>query len=186
MHSSIYILISFLCLVAWCYGYTTFETTCSTPSISVNFVSSPDSRGTLNILWSCLATLLVCTWTIQHLNVPKHRTFPGAVHSPWYDFQGKLKRLWTNVKWMLFTLLAPEYILGKALGHRVVAECCKKRFKTVGINLTLTHVFYANMGGFVLTEQWPAFLSAQNIYRLRGIPCIKARISNIKTEELWD
>jgi hypothetical protein len=87
---------------------------------------------------------------------------------------------------MLFTLLAPEYILGKALGDRVVAECCKKRFKTVGINLTLTHVFYANMGGFVLTEQWPAFLSAQNIYRLRGIPCIKARISNIKTEELWD
>jgi hypothetical protein len=87
---------------------------------------------------------------------------------------------------MLFTLLAPEYILGKPLGDRVVAECCKKRFKTVGINLTLTHVFYANMGGFVLTEQWPAFLSAQNIYRLRGIPCIKARISNIKTEELWD
>ncbi|KAE9365107.1 hypothetical protein N431DRAFT_549410 [Stipitochalara longipes BDJ] len=54
-------------------AHTTFNLHCPGPEHSVNFVSSPDARGTLDILWSCLFTVLACTWTILHLNVPEQR-----------------------------------------------------------------------------------------------------------------
>jgi hypothetical protein len=37
-------------LAAFSQAYTTFDTTCSTPSTAVNYVSSADTRGTIDIL----------------------------------------------------------------------------------------------------------------------------------------
>lgn len=187
MHSATQTLLLSLYLMATCYGYSKFETTCSTPSNSVNFVSSPDSRGTLDILWSCLFTLVACTWTIQHLNVPEQRKGPAGDHGSWCDFKWTLKGFWTNLKWMIVTMLAPEYILGKALGDLVAAWLCRERMKDLAkedkVEWGLAHGFYANMGGFVgvsedelqneenqvnevMAEQIP--LSARSIYWLRN------------------
>ncbi|PYI07029.1 hypothetical protein BO78DRAFT_429302 [Aspergillus sclerotiicarbonarius CBS 121057] len=63
-------------LVAVANGYTTFDTTCTVPSSDINFVSAPNARSTLQILWSCLFTLLACTWTVLHLNVPQYHPKP--------------------------------------------------------------------------------------------------------------
>jgi hypothetical protein len=31
---------------------------------------SPNFRGTMDIIWSCLFTVFICVWTAVHLNVP--------------------------------------------------------------------------------------------------------------------
>jgi hypothetical protein len=73
MASKMLLVLLFLFLATGSHAYTRFDTTCTLPTVLVNFVSSPDSRGTLDILCSCLFTIIACTWTIQHLNIPEQR-----------------------------------------------------------------------------------------------------------------
>jgi hypothetical protein len=55
---------------------------------------------------------------------------------------------------MLFTMVAPEFILGKALGDLVAAWQCRERMRDFarrdGVEWGLAHGFYANMGGFAV------------------------------------
>jgi hypothetical protein len=41
----------------------------STTSI-VAWASEPDGRGTMGLLWSCFATIFLCTWNAIHPNLP--------------------------------------------------------------------------------------------------------------------
>jgi hypothetical protein len=94
--------------------------------------------------------------------------------------------MWTNIKWMLFTMVAPEFILGKALGDLAAAWQCRERMRRFAeednVEWGLIHGFYANMGGFVgisedvagheegqanETSTDPFPLLAQTIYWLR-------------------
>jgi hypothetical protein len=133
-------------------AYTEFDTTCTTPNVTTNFVSSPDSRGTLDILWSCLFTIIACTWTIQHLNVPEGRNGrdPGWIG----DIKWGLKRTWTSAKWMIVTMLAPELVLSKACLDLAEAQSDLKTLQKLagedGTEWTVTHSLFANMGGFVI------------------------------------
>ncbi|KAH8588293.1 hypothetical protein B0O99DRAFT_600880 [Bisporella sp. PMI_857] len=141
-----------LSLVATTQAYTTFDTTCTVPSAPSNFVSSPDSRGTLDILWSCLFTIIAYTWTVQHLNIPEQRE--GSDPGFWGDIKWMLKRAWTGTKWMLATILAPELLLAKAWGDLGDAKYDLGKLKGLasqdGVPWTLTHCLFANMGGFVI------------------------------------
>jgi hypothetical protein len=65
-------------------------------------VGNPSHRGTLNILESCLFTIVLCTWSVLHLNVP-------ALDD------GSVTKLLQKVKWMLITIVFPEFILALAL-----------------------------------------------------------------------
>jgi hypothetical protein len=136
-------------------AYTVFETTCKTPTTNVNFVSSPDSRGTLDILWSSLFTIFACTWTVQHLNVPEQRE--GRDRGWKGDLKWMLKGVYTSVKWMLLTMVAPELVIGKACADLVQA---KEDFQELlkfaeddHVPWTLAHTYYANMGGFVVRSR---------------------------------
>jgi hypothetical protein len=136
-------------------AYTVFETTCKTPTTNVNFVSSPGSRGTLDILWSSLFTIFACTWTIQHLNVPEQRE--GRDRGWKGDLKWMLKGVYTSVKWMLFTMIAPEFVIGKACGDLMQAkEDLQELLKFAEddhVPWTLAHTYYANMGGFVVRSR---------------------------------
>lgn len=55
-------------------------------------------RSTLNIIWSCLATILACTWASVHMNVP-----------PASDTDWKILR--RRLKIMVYMLLLPELII---------------------------------------------------------------------------
>lgn len=111
-----------------------------------------------NILWSCLFTVIACTWTIQHLNVPEQPGFdPQDV--PWHRvLRWNLNGLWRSIKWMLVTIIAPEYILGKAVADLYAAYQSKKEMQRYaimdGVEWGLTQAFFANMGGFVLTQSF--------------------------------
>jgi hypothetical protein len=133
-------------------AYTVFNPTCSTPEKPANFVGSPDSRGTLDILWSCLFTIFACTWSVQHLNVPEQREGrdPG-----WRgDFWWMLKGIWSKSKWMITTVIAPEFTLAYAAGGLAAARTQQQSMRPFaeedGVEWTLTHSMFANMGGFVI------------------------------------
>jgi hypothetical protein len=62
--SKMLLVLLFLFLATGSHAYIRFNTSCTVLTVLINFVSSPDSRGTLDILWSCLFTIITCTWTI--------------------------------------------------------------------------------------------------------------------------
>lgn len=62
-----------------------------------NWVNSPNVRGTMDILQSCLLTLVACIYTALHLNVPEK--------TAWYQI------LWSKTQWVALTLFAPEIVL---------------------------------------------------------------------------
>ena len=138
---------------------TSFQPTCTLPNTTVHFVASAGIRGTFDILWSCIFTIIACTWSIQHLNVPEQRDRSKETSERWgagfwYDTVWSLKRTWTGFKWMMVTILAPEFILGKAIGDLITARNLTKdlqhRAKEEGVEWDLVHSFFLLMGGFRL------------------------------------
>ncbi|OBT66443.1 hypothetical protein VE03_04893 [Pseudogymnoascus sp. 23342-1-I1] len=144
-------------VLIWTYSqvaqaYTTFEPECTNPEGVVNFVSSPPTRGTLDILWSSLFTIFACTWTILHLNVPEQRAGrdPGIMG----DLKWGMKAIRGKAKWMLTTVMAPEYLLFFGILKLNDAREYHPKLKALAdadqVPWTLVHTTFANMGGFVI------------------------------------
>ena len=94
---------------------TTLQTQIAPP-----WVSSSGTRGTSDILWSCLITLTACVYTAIHLNIP-----PAD--------QGKRQFLWRKSKWVALALFAPEIVLYCALTQFLEArKLVKKLNKLAG------------------------------------------------------
>lgn len=74
----------------------------------IGWQNGPATRGALAIIWSYLSTVIICTWTILHLNVP------SLGHGFW-------KRTFRKIKWMTITLFFPEFILAQAVVELKVA-----------------------------------------------------------------
>ncbi|KAK4163011.1 hypothetical protein QBC43DRAFT_355375 [Cladorrhinum sp. PSN259] len=126
-------------------------------------------RGTLGLLYQCLTTIAVCTWTVLHLNV---LALANSTQT----------RTLRQAKWMVVNILFPEFLFAKAICdlrlalHHLfsLAELVQQRpdafrWKSVtdadndidlemlegdeSTNLsetriwTLIHSYYANMGG---------------------------------------
>jgi hypothetical protein len=127
-----------------------FETNCTLPTPGTTFVESPNVRGTLDILWSCLSVLLLCTWSIQHLAIP-YQCRPRSMRQRINKF---LVELGIKLRWMLVTLIAPELLCGVAAEEWLTA--CKaakfigERAKDEEMDWTSSHGFFAQMGGFRL------------------------------------
>ncbi|KAJ8597170.1 hypothetical protein M405DRAFT_871039 [Rhizopogon salebrosus TDB-379] len=85
-------------------------------------ISFGDSRTLFDIIWSCAATLFVCTWTAVHPNIP------GVD-------EGKVAITCRRLFIMVMALFAPELI---------IAWAARQMFSA------LTHGFFAWMGGFLL------------------------------------
>jgi hypothetical protein len=141
-----------LILAASTEGYTTFKTQCTFPSVSVSFVSGADTRGTMDILWSRLFTILACTYTVLHLNVPEQRLDrdPGQMG----DIKWMAKRTWASLRYMLITIIAPELLLAKYWADIWEAKADLARLRELAaedeVPWTLTHSLFANMGGFAI------------------------------------
>lgn len=128
---------------------TTFNTNCTLPDVLTHIVTTPNVRGTLDILWSSLSALILCTWSIQHLNVPAQR-IAKTTRQKLANLRVAFLR---KIFWMMVTLLAPEILLGAALADRVSAYRSEKKmqpWQDDDSQWTLTHGFFANMGGFVI------------------------------------
>lgn len=67
----------------------------------VGWVTGPDQRGTLNLVWSCAVTVFACTWSVLHLNVPGQK-------------DARNTKFIRKFKWMIINLLFPEFIFSKS------------------------------------------------------------------------
>lgn len=110
----------------------------TTSSATEGWVSSPNGRGTIDILWGCLITTFLCTWTSLHLNIPAPR-------------ESHLQRRLRRFRWMIQAFIAPELVVGLATGQKIEARRSVSLWKDSGYDMwTIHHGFYAMMGGFVL------------------------------------
>jgi hypothetical protein len=96
----------------------TFAVNCTIPTAPFYFVSSPDVRGTLDILWSCLSTVFLCTWTVQHLSVPT-QAHPRTTKQ---KFRKALDAFARRSKYMLLTAIVPEWPVAQAILEWVLAR----------------------------------------------------------------
>jgi hypothetical protein len=140
----------------------------------------PAERGTITIIWSCLTTVFACTWTILHLNVPyylestltkilrKTKWMAITVIFPEFIFAKAICELQMAIEdlhelekhketfgWkvkygrgcrVLYWLFHPN----KASSSRPSPDVPASRFEDSGKIWTLTHSYFANMGGVVL------------------------------------
>lgn len=106
---------------------------------TVGWVSKPNSRGTIDIIWSSLLTIFLCTWTAVCLNIPNPK-----------DSQFQIFR--RRAKWMFWAIVSPELVLAVAIGQYASARRSVKRFRKLGMEdkWTIQHGFYADMGGMLL------------------------------------
>lgn len=65
-------------------------------STTVGWTSEPAARGTLGLVWGCLATIFICTWSALHLNLPAEEdgAWTRAVNQAQYTVAGLLAPEW--------------------------------------------------------------------------------------------
>ena len=177
------------------------STRMATPNLLRGWIPQPSGRGTLDILESCLATIILCTWSVLFLNVP------AEIEGPWDVFRAK-------ARWMLFTIFFPEVLtavaaeqwrsasqgvedftrLGKEWQVLLDSVSSPRELPQIQNNLmrlrrspwTMRHAFFADMGGFHLKcPDFPAFPvnSHQLVYLIEhnhiDYPDINAKV-------IWD
>ena len=76
----------------------------------VGWQPEPKSRGTFNILSTCLITITLCVWTVVHMDLPEKGQDNG---------HGFIRR---KSKWVLVGLLAPEIVVASAWDQRQDAK----------------------------------------------------------------
>jgi squalene monooxygenase len=140
----------------------------------LGWVSSPNRRGTMGIIWSCLLALFVCVWAVLHHNVP------SKTDSSWRIFKRKMR-------WATLAVCAPELLTLFAVMQWNAANISVAEMRELGEeNWSVVHAFYANAGGFILhTPDCPAFpINAKSIYYLRSTGWIKSPM--ITRGNIWD
>jgi hypothetical protein len=120
------------------------------------WTSQPNERGTIDIITSCGITMFLCSWSVICLNVP------GPDDSKFRLFRRK-----AYITALAF--IGPEFLFQIALGQLVSARRSVKDFHASGYKQwTITHAFYADMGGFILhTKDWLPFpINAKQLHYL--------------------
>lgn len=137
----------------------------------VAYMPGPTKRGTIGLIWSCISTIFSCVYVSVHVDVPnpkrndefrkdieshpKSRRIPPSLRNAFFRIWG-----WTayppcrRVIWMLFNIYAPELVvfvamleyMSAASGRRFMREVYRRR------DWTMTHAFFADMGGFEVEE----------------------------------
>jgi hypothetical protein len=124
----------------------------------MGFVAEPDGRGTLGILWSCLAVLFLNTWTVLHVNIP------SPYNTAWRKWLHRLK-CWA------ICVVVPDAISATAFSQWRCARKSATEMKTRLPWWTMEHSFYAEMGGYRVQDdtngQQYTFRIAQLAWLLR-------------------
>jgi hypothetical protein len=76
----------------------------------VGWVSDGNNkRSTISLLYSCLFTIFLCTWSAMHLSVPS-------------ESDSQLHIFLRKSKWMLVGVVAPEFIAAAAIQEMYAAR----------------------------------------------------------------
>lgn len=147
--------------------------------------SEPHERGTWSIIWSCLATIFICTWSVLHMNVP-----PRGPD----DWKDEVKRVYTKVSQTLLAGVAPEYILAEAFysdfHSRRLKHDLNTRPKAAEVEeWTLTHTRFALAHGFVFydgsTWNWDPLEELNDISMIPQKPPISKKELKSRAKSDW-
>ncbi|KAK4102299.1 hypothetical protein N658DRAFT_506487 [Parathielavia hyrcaniae] len=108
------------------------------------WMPSDNTRGSIDILWSCCITIVLCCWVSTYPNVPSR-------NDKWYH------HLVDKLNLACLGLAGPDYLLAIALGQLSSAWKSVRLFQRIshlsgGKEWTLVHGFFADMGGFLLAS----------------------------------
>lgn len=95
----------------------------------VGWVWDDGSRTTFDIIWGCLAVIIVCTYKVIHLNLPAERESDAA----WSELLFWQKWL-RKFKWMFFMTVSPELLFSMALLDWLWARESVRKFAQVNLN----------------------------------------------------
>ncbi|KAF2807424.1 uncharacterized protein BDZ99DRAFT_510297 [Mytilinidion resinicola] len=140
------------------------------------WVSSPNERGTMDIIWSCVSTLFICLWSMLHLNVPSKKDSFWTI-------------VWRKARWLLLGILAPEVPMLFACGQWASAKRSVNDMRKLGFSdaeWSLEHAWYADSGGFELQplEGEPLPITARQVWYLLENGFIS--LPSISKKEIWD
>ncbi|KAI9795443.1 MAG: hypothetical protein M1833_007042 [Piccolia ochrophora] len=136
------------------------------------WVSEPDSRGTMSILYTCFLTIVLCTWTAVHLDIP-----PRRFSAP--------RRIWQKARWMVAAILAPEYITFYAVVQREGVNWAMRRPRWPW-PWSRVHTFYAVMGGIELYFSDDTSIRPSFDEFCRWTDCGLIEVPLLSTEEIED
>jgi hypothetical protein len=137
------------------------------------WVDQPNGRGTIDIIWSCVITIFLCSWSVLFLNIPRK--------------SGLRSFLTTKLSWVAFTIFFPEILAAFAQQQWVSASQSVLDFSRLGYTQwSLRHAFFADMGGFVLDapDYLPFPVDAHQIHYLVANNFIA--FPTIDKEAIWD
>lgn len=140
----------------------------------IGWMSGPDGRGTMDIIWGSFLTIFLCTWTAVCLNLPSPKD------KQWQIFRRK-------AKWMFWAIVGPEFVLTVAIGQYASARRSVKRVHKLGFKQwTLRHAFFADMGGIILKPKdgTPFVINARQLAYL--VQKDYLAMPTITEEEIWD
>ncbi|KAH8126037.1 hypothetical protein LI328DRAFT_166623 [Trichoderma asperelloides] len=132
--------------------FNRFSPECTLPSNETysGFVSGPNARSTLNIVWSCISIIILSTWSILHLDVPAHVT-PTKKRE---KFCRAVYLLWRKIFWMGLKLFSPEFAATgcarKIFATRSNSAELERLARIDGVPWSLTHTILVDMGGIAL------------------------------------
>ncbi|KIY03288.1 uncharacterized protein Z520_01755 [Fonsecaea multimorphosa CBS 102226] len=105
------------------------------------FVSISPVRGTMELVWGCVFTIIICTWNLQHL------TIPSPNKSAWRVMGNK-------VLWAFLTMIAPEFVCMLSFDEHYFARTQTRKMQDHGFPWwTTKHSFFGMMGGYLLEYQ---------------------------------
>ena len=137
------------------------------------WIEQPNYRGTFDILWTSLITIIISTYTMLCLNVPVQK-------------DSNLRLVGRRLLWMFLGIIGPEFVLIYAAGQWSRAKWSAKAFKEEHPEWHMRHAFFADMGGFVLHTR-DEIVFPVNAIQLRWLVRHKyVEFPKITRRELWD
>ncbi|KDR70363.1 hypothetical protein GALMADRAFT_76245 [Galerina marginata CBS 339.88] len=131
----------------------------------------PNTRSQWDIIWSCLATIFLCTWVSVHPNIP-------ALGESWW------KKSSRRLELMFWSIIAPELMIFWATNQWVAARELAIKYKEHG--WTTSHGYFIQMGGFMLyvNDKPIGVLGPDELHRLRKEE--KVAMPQITEQEIQD
>ena len=144
--------------------------------------SESHERGTWSILWGCLATIFVCTWSVLHLHVPPRR-------------KGDLWRFATRVGYTLLNIIGPECFLAGAIYYTLYSFILKKRMdrhldrQQRREAWSLTHVRFLLADGFAKDTEsddvWQPLRQPEEVFNIPQKPPISNKELKSRSTTDW-
>jgi len=132
---------------------------------------TPSTRTILNIVWSCLLTVVICAWTSVHPNVPPQH-------------QGRA--FWRRIGVLFWTVIAPELILAWAVRQWFAAREIRDIYNRYrGVYKSSYLVLFMTLSYFFLgsraSKRWSIWHG--HFLAMGGITLVSAEIYNKEEPE---